>query len=394
MSGQGGVAIRIAAKKSAGGAGILKRIDRAKPFFESWDEVDFHGAMDGTVLIFSVRGDKDGDKIYVNRSEDGGTTWSGHQFIGNHVELDWKALNIGPYDGKGWGRDKKFAYASLGTSVVDENTGEIMFFMTALHPAPYMYKSQDHGKTWKLEKIELKKDIKGYLTNPNPACDPGITIKHGPHKGRLLAPARVMVDYNKHAEAKGYTNAVYSDDHGKTWFSSEPFPLDGTGESGLVELSDGTIYFNSRTHTRKGNRWIADSDDSGETWRDCHEDDELFDGPPDMYGCKAALLRLDRDDRDDGDILLFSSPDPSLPEKQNRANLNVWASFNGGKTWPVNRLIKTSKPVTGGLKVKEPVQWRDDFKLGIYVATPLTIQFNLEGKAKLYAIGFDELFWE
>ncbi len=540
--------------EAAGGSGISRKIGSAEPFFERWDEGDFHGpmdvAMDGTVLIFSVRGDKDGDKIYLKRSEDGGTSWSDHQYIGKHVELDWKALNIGPYDGEGWGRDKKFAFASLGTTVVDENTGEIMFFMTALHPAPYMYKSQDHGKTWKLEKIEFKKDSRGYLTNPNPACDPGITIKHGPHKGRLLAPARVMVDYNKHAEAKGYTNAVYSDDHGKTWFSSEPFPLDGTGESGLVELSDGTIYFNSRTHTRKGNRWIAYSDDSGETWRDCHQDDELFDGPPDMYGCKAALLRLDRDD---GDILLFSSPDPSLPEKQNRANLNVWASFDGGITWPVNRLIKegpgnyswmtqgrkgtpsegfiyvrsieggmarfnmawllqpddkkagkyafgkaspagdnrtsigpsddrfvlpprhdyrmlqkppfvksvnnaklfkisddrlkrietgyqlidakakghvlphkiclpgkeikiscdvsagsltislldpagklikTSKPLTGGLKVGEPVQWPDGFKLDQYVATPLTVRFDLEGEAKLYDIGFDELFWE
>ena len=327
--------------KRVGGFDISRITGGAEPFFELWDEDNFHGpldvAMDGTVLMFSVKGGKEVDKIHVKRSEDGGATWSDRQFIGTHVELDWKALGIGPYDGKGWGRDKQFAYASLGTSVVDENTGEIMFFMTALRPAPYMYKSRDNGKTWKLEKIVLKKDSRGFLTNPNPACDPGITIKHGPHKGRLLAPARVMVNYSKHEEAKGYTNAVYSDDHGKTWFSSEPFPIDGTGESGLVELSDGTIYFNSRTHTRKGNRWIAYSDDSGETWRDLHEDDELFDGPPDMYGCKAALLRLDRDDCD---ILLFSSPDPSLPEKQNRANINVWVSFDGGKTWPVNRLVK------------------------------------------------------
>ena len=526
----------------------------SEPFFELRDEGGFHGpmdvAMDGTILIFIVEGDDNGDKIYVKRSEDGGSTWSDRQFIGEHIELDWKALGIGPYDGKGWGRDKKFRFASLGTSVVDENTGEIMFFMTALHPAPFMYKSKDHGKTWKLEKVELKKDSRGFLTNPNPACDPGITIKYGPHKGRLLAPARVMVNYNKHDEAKGYTNAVYSDDHGKTWFSSEPFPIDGTGESGLVELLDGTIYFNSRTHTRKGNRWIAYSDDSGETWRDLHEDDELFDGPPDLYGCKAGLVRLDRDDCD---ILLFSSPDPSLPEKQNRANVNVWASFDGGKTWPVNRLIKegpgnyswitqgrkgtpsegfiyvrsieggmarfnlawlllpddkkagkyafakdapvgknlarigpdsdefvlpprhdyrmqqkppfvksvknaklfkisddrlerlesgyqlidtkakghvlphkiclpgdefriscdvssgsitisllnpdgklikTSKPITGGFKVGEIVQWPDGFELDKYVATPIEIQFELEGAAELYSIRFDKLFWE
>lgn len=143
-----------------------------------------------------------------------------------------------------------------------------------------------------------------------------------------------MVNYSKHEEAKGYTNAVYSDDHGKTWHPSAPFPLDGSGESGLVELGDGTIYLNSRSHTRKGNRWVAYSDDSGETWRDLHQDDELFDGPPDVYGCKAGLLRLDRDD---GDILLFSSPSPDLSE---RKNIRVWVSFDGGETWPLNRLIK------------------------------------------------------
>ena len=78
--------------------------------------------------------------------------------------------------------------------------------------------------------------------------------------GTLNIPSRVMPNYRKHDENQGYTNAVYSDDHGKTWYSSAPFPLDGTGESGLVELSDGTIYLNSRTHTRAGNRWIAYSD--------------------------------------------------------------------------------------------------------------------------------------
>ena len=322
-------------------AGISRITNGDQPFFETWEEDSFHGpmvvALDGTILMLGITGGQKTDEIFIKRSTDGGATWSDREVIGKSIEMDWRKLGIGPYDGKGWGRDKIFAFASLGTCVVDENTGEIMFFMAALRPVPFMYKSRDHGKTWKLEKVVLKEDSRGFLTNPNPACDPGITIKHGPHRGRLLVPARVMVNYNKFEEAKGYTNAVYSDDHGKTWFSSEPFPIDGTGESGLVELSDGTIYFNSRTHTRKGNRWITYSDDSGKTWRDCHEDDELFDGPPDMYGCKGALLRLDHDDQD---ILLFSAPDPKLPEEQNRANLKVWVSFDGGKTWPVNRLVK------------------------------------------------------
>jgi len=322
---------------------IGKITSGAEPFFEVWDEDNVYGvldvAMDGTVLMFSLQGEphpdkRKGSKIFVKRSEDGGDTWSDHQLVGERINLDWKALGIGPYDGSGWGKDKHHAHATLGTSIIDESTGEIMLFITALYPAPYIYKSRDHGKTWRLEKIEFKKDSRGFMPIPNAACDSGINIKHGPHKGRLLVPARVMPNYNKHEESKGYTNAAYSDDHGKTWIPSEPFPLDGTGESGLVELSDGTIYINSRTHTRKGNRWVAYSDDSGETWRDLRQDDELFDGPPDVYGCKAGLIRLERGD---GDILLFSSPTPHI---EGRQNIRVWVSFDGGKSWPHNRLIK------------------------------------------------------
>ena len=313
------------------------------PFFEVWDEDNVYGvlevAMDGTILLISLQGDPHPDKrrggnIYLKRSEDGGATWSDHELIAKPIPLDWRGLGIGPYDGSGWGKEKHHGVAHLGTSVVDETTGEIMFFMTALHPASYMYKSQDHGRTWSLEKIEFRKDSRGFLSVPNAACDPGVTLRHGPRKGRLLVPSRVMVNYSKHEEAKGYTCAIYSDDHGKTWASSEPFPLDGTGESGLVELRDGTIYINSRTHTRAGNRWVAYSDDSGETWRDLRQDDELFDGPPDVYGCKAGLLRLDRDDFD---ILLFSSPTSHLP---GRKNIRVWVSFDGGTTWPHSRLIR------------------------------------------------------
>ncbi len=330
-------------KPVLGFSDIAKITSGAEPFFEIWDEDNVYGvldvAMDGTVLMFSLQGEphpdkRKGSKIFVKRSEDGGDTWSDHQLVGKRIDLDWKALGIGPYDGSGWGKDKHHAHATLGTSIIDESTGEIMLFITALYPAPYMYKSRDHGKTWKLEKIKYGKDSKGFMPIPNAACDSGINIKHGPNKGRLLVPSRVMPNYNKHEESKGYTNASYSDDNGKTWIPSEPFPLDGTGESGLVELSDGTIYINSRTHTRKGNRWVAYSDDSGETWRDLRQDDELFDGPPDVYGCKAGLIRLERDD---GDILLFSSPTPHI---EGRKNIRVWVSFDGGKTWPHNRLVR------------------------------------------------------
>ena len=131
--------------------------DDPVPFFEIWEEENVFGvldvALDGTVLMFSHQGDphpdkRRGGKIYLKRSEDGGATWSKHEHIGDSIALDQAALGIGPYDGKGWGNDKHHGLAHLGTSVVDEATGEIMVFITALHPALQMYKSRDNGRTW------------------------------------------------------------------------------------------------------------------------------------------------------------------------------------------------------------------------------------------------------
>ena len=223
--------------------------------------------------------------------------------------------------------------------MVDEVTGDIMVFLTTLKTAQKLYRSKDHGKTWKIEETTIRPGKDGWMPATNGACDPGVTIKHGSKKGRLLMPARVFPEYlNKGKGRKRYNDlyamALYSDDRGKTWNSSAPFPIAGTGESGLVELTSGRIYHNSRTHMRPGNRRIAFSDDAGETWYGEHEDDELFDGPPDVYGCKAALLRLPYENKD---ILLFSSPG----NRETRTDINVWASFDGGQTWPVNKLIKS-----------------------------------------------------
>jgi len=78
----------------------------------------------------------------------------------------------------------------------------------------------------------------------------GITLRHGKQKGRLLRPARFYGKANKQEEwPNHYTNAIYSDDGGKTWLTSEPFPANGTGEATVAELSDGRIYYNSRRHS-------------------------------------------------------------------------------------------------------------------------------------------------
>jgi sialidase-1 len=295
-------------------------------------------AMDGTVLLFKEQRDK--GVVELKRSQDGGRTWGEPIEVGKRVKINSDMSDDGRYKGEhvGW--------SELANVTVDENIGDILVFAGSLKPAPILYRSRDHGKTWKTENIVIKPDIYGWLSTTY-CCDPGITLRQGKHQGRLLMPAQVFVGSinpdgsrtylnkgeNRKYFAKRYSNALYSDDGGKTWTPSAPFPIRGTSEPGLVELRDGRIYYNARTHIRPGNKIIGRSEDGGQTWIEAAEDDELFDGPPDVYGCKAALLRLPYGDRD---ILVFSSPG----RRDIREDITVWVSFDGGKNWPVHRLIK------------------------------------------------------
>jgi len=270
-------------------------------------------ATDGTVI--ATWGS---DHYRVRRSEDGGVTWE-------------PEINIAQPGFHG------------GGVTVDDNTGDILLFVEGGHPpAPLtIYRSKDHGKTWENSDFTIHPDSKGNI----PAMhmnERGITLIHGNHAGRLIRPSRVYAGGNdeKYWDYH-YTNAIYSDDGGKTWYTSEPFPAYGTGEAAIEELQDGTIYYNSRRHRSTDGlnprmRHIAWSYDSGHTWEDMSVSDVLPDGPQGHdYGLMAGLVRLPLDGYD---ILIYSNID-SPGNRWQRERGMVWVSFDGGKTWPVSRLV-------------------------------------------------------
>jgi sialidase-1 len=267
-------------------------------------------ATDGTVLATW------GNKSYkVRRSEDGGETW------GPEVTVAEPGFHG-------------------GGAVVDEKTGDVLVFVEAGHPpAPLtVYRSKDHGITWQADPAVVHPDAKGNVPSMH-MNEHGITLRRGPHAGRLLRPTRSYTGGNgREFWPNHYTNAIYSDDGGKTWKTSAPFPAMGTGEATLAELSTGRIYYNSRRHLSTDGlnprrRHIAWSDDSGETWKDLSVSEELPDGDQNRdYGLMAGLVRLPVQDRD---ILVFSNIDS--PDGRKRGM--VWVSFNGGRSWPVSRLV-------------------------------------------------------
>ena len=276
-------------------------------------------ATDGTVLAFGKSG------RLLRRSEDGGKTWTPAQEVG---------------------RD------SGGSAIVDENSGDVMVVSSG---NGYLWRSRDHGKTWAREDIVIKPNAAGHGT-PKPdglpvqtgCSESGITLRYGEHKGRLLMPARItppMGNNDQEFWPYHYNTAIYSDDGGKTWQTSGPVQS-GTGEGTLAELSNGSIYYNSRCHMAVDHRrrisWSYDGGDMFVDWQvseDLYEIGEPFYfkyGSKPSYGCNAGLVRMPLEATGGKDVLLFCTPDNP---GGSRIRMTVWASFDGAKTWPTKRLV-------------------------------------------------------
>ena len=267
-------------------------------------------AIDGTIVATwgsaSVR---------ARRSEDGGKTW------GDEITISKPGIQGGGV-------------------TVDETSGNIIAFVEAEHPPAEItiLRSKDHGKTWAAEETAIAKDSNANLPSMH-MNEHGITLRRGKHAGRLLRPSRWYAGKNERARwHQHYTNAIYSDDGGKTWKTSDPFPANGTGEATIAELTDGTIYYNSRRHwaeegANPRRRWSAWSDDGGATWQGLKIIEALPDGPQDTnYGLMGGLVRLPVEGKD---VLIFSNCES--PKGRNHGT--VWGSFDGGKTWPLKRLV-------------------------------------------------------
>ncbi len=244
--------------------------------------------------------------------------------------------------GATWGADVTVADPGFhgGGTTVDQRSGDIFAFAEGGHPPALVtqYRSTDDGLTWQAEAALIQPDRLGHSPSMH-MNEHGITLLRGPHAGRLVRPTRWYAGKNERARwPLHYTNAIYSDDGGASWRTSDPFPENGTGEAALVQLWDGRIYYNSRVHwdarpnnTRRRAAW---SEDGGATWVDWRIVEALPDGHQQRsYGCMGGLTRLPVDG---ADILVFSNLDTEAPKRE---RISVWASFDGGRTWPVKRLI-------------------------------------------------------
>ncbi len=198
--------------------------------------------------------------------------------------------------------------------------------------------STDDGETFIEEKhhvepvLQTHSDGNTYsITGFTHGCSHGIQLRHGDHPGRLLCPARTFI--GKYADLDGlrncaYNNALYSDDHGATWKTSNCVQI-GTGEGTLIERGDGSILYNSRAYYADSKRYLAVSYDGGETYGEFSTDPFLKEEA--RWGCNASFLRVELADVKDRSMLPENAKDVVLfcnPRSNVRERMTICVSFD------------------------------------------------------------------
>jgi len=286
----------------------------------------------GVVLCFANRRVDtvaDGAKevhLVMRRSRDGGRSWEPIKDL---------------FAKEGWD-------AAIGTATLDSGNGTVLVSYSRnprvdnadvrienspVERGDFMAISRDEGKTWIHERMIINLDDAGCRGHSH-GSSPGVALYSSPHHGRLLAPARFQHKPGEELDTLQnyhYNCTLYSDDHGKTWQTGGAVQV-GTGEGCLAELSDGTIYFNSRAYFLDGKRRIAWSYDGGETFEDFAVEDALIE--PIGGGCNAGMASFPKRLSAGKDLILFSNP-----ASDERKKLTVRLSRDGGRTWPVSRVI-------------------------------------------------------
>ena len=182
--------------------------------------------------------------------------------------------------------------------------------------------SDDDGMSWSPPR-DITTSIK-YPDARSLSSGPGIGIqvRRGEHKGRILMPFNTRNRPDFHTEVY----AAFSDDCGESWSCGATAPEGSEGwgnEVQLVELADGSVMLNCRSHEGNHRRKVSVSRDGGEAWSPLQDDETLIEPR-----CMGSIIRY-------SDRILFSNP-ASLSE---RVNGTVRMSIDEGKTWDVSRTI-------------------------------------------------------
>lgn len=280
-------------------------------------------AQDGTLIaIAEARRDNAGDPghghidLVYKLSYDGGRNWS--------------SLRMFEKSQEGWS-------ASNPTTVVKNSSGRIMVLYNIWKPKRgggnsrtgtldnqlWIRYSDDNGRTWSdAEDITHQgRDVENWnMTVFGPSN--GIETS----TGRLIIPSYANAPDIFGDSAKTAVFALYSDDGGRSWKRGQQISA-YTNENQMVKLDDGRLMIDARQGDRIDNRWVAFSNDQGETWGE-PEQGQL------CAPIAASIISYPGHDNNNNSILLWSGI-----KGPGRTNLIVRLSSDQGQSFPVELLI-------------------------------------------------------
>lgn len=278
--------------------------------------------------------------VAMNRSTDGGQTWSPMKVI-----MDMGEYGGLPNDQNGIGDP---------AVLVDRATGTIWVAAVWAHGHPgkrnwwaskqgmkpettsqfVLVKSEDDGVTWS-EPINITAQVKNpdwYLLLQGPGK--GITLKDG----ALVFPAQF-----KDAEQMPHSTLIYSKDNGKNWTIGTG-AKSNTTEAQIVELEDGSLMLNMRDNRNREakdglhGRSVAITTDLGQTWTEHATSRKTLQEST----CMASLISFDHPEK--GQVLFFSNPNTI----KGRGHITIKTSFDQGNTWPKENQLELHEDNTYG----------------------------------------------
>lgn len=277
-------------------------------------------ATDGTlVAVADKRFDSSMDlpnsiDVVVKLSPDNGKTWS------DAITIAGEGTDVGHGD---------------PAIVLDRNTGDLICIMTAGqglgkstredHAYIRVSRSSDNGKTW-TEPVDITNQLYGA---PEAPLQHVITGFASSGAALQLRDGRLMFVLVARPEANVWRLenwAVFSDDGGHTWQVADCAADLYGDEAKVVELDNGDVLMSIRNRD-KGPRKMAVSHDRGKTWGELRTQPDLIEP-----ACNGDIISYDYNGHQ---ILLQTLPnDPKA-----RRNVTIFASLDGGKTWPVKRSL-------------------------------------------------------
>ncbi len=269
---------------------------------------------DGTIIIVAdKRIESNADlpgkiDVVARRSTDGGKTWGPYITVAEHNE-------DGGYGDPAIIRDRR-----TGDLIVISTHGNGLWNNSPGRTT--ISRSKDGGLTWE-KPVDVSDQI--WTTEDNPNGKQNIKMTAGfASSGHALQLKNGRLMYVHVTRKKGVDPfpcyAVFSDNGGKTWRAAKmPATLDGD-ESKVVQLPNGDVLMSIRARFGK-TRKFSISHDNGETWKELEDYNTL----PDVR-CNGDILSVKHEGRD---VLL-----QSLPAGPGRSNVTIYASYDGGKTWP------------------------------------------------------------